>query len=172
MDDTNFCIWCGHKIGLDYDYCTYCGSKIDREEKKPKETQPITNYEKTLDEIVDKYEIKEKEARKIIEKRFSPPQMTYYKFSNELDDCRIVFYKKIDSTKQLVELYNEGILDNNSNVENKIKESIKKAELIISRINDLISEFIISDTDDGDDEELDNLFHDMDDLIGSVKNYN
>ena len=49
----------------------------------------------------------------------------------------------------------------------------KKVEAIVSKMNDLQSELIISisNGDDGSNEEIDNLIKEMNDLIDSVKDY-
>lgn len=180
MKDSNFCVWCGFKLGPDDDFCSNCGAKvadmvIKREEikVKPKKVKRKSKYEARLSELKDKYEYNEKEARRLVEKRFQPPQMTYYKFANELDDSRVLFYKKLENANEIVEAINDGILDENAtNVKEKLESIIGKLELIIERVNELISEFIISSSsDENDDKDLEDLFKNMDDLIDSVKKY-
>ena len=54
----------------------------------------------------------------------------------------------------------------------ELEEKIKDLETIIEKLNDLINELIISSKDSKkSDDEIQNLFKDMDDLIDSVKKY-
>ena len=95
-------------------------------------------------------------------------QITYNKFIGEIDNCRVVFYKEAESAYDIVELIDSP----SEKVIKELEEKIKDLETIIEKLNDLINELIISSKDSKkSDDEIQNLFKDMDDLIDSVKKY-
>ncbi len=172
MNDMNFCIWCGSKLILGDKFCTNCGAKIEDMGQIEQTSTIIDKYESKLDDLSEKYETAEKEAYTIIEKAFKPPQMTYYKFADELEKCRTLFYKKMDSAEEIVGLINEELIKNNSkDIEEKLNIIIKKMESIIQRVNNLISEFIKNFDCDEEEKDIEELFENMDELIGSIKEY-
>lgn len=78
------------------------------------------------------------------------------------------FYKEAESAYDIVELIDSP----SEKVINELKEKITVLETIIEKLNDLINELIISSKDSKkSDDEIQNLFKDMDDLIDSVKKY-
>ncbi len=80
----------------------------------------------------------------------------------------MVFYKEAESAYDIVELIDSP----SEKVIKELEEKIKDLETIIEKLNDLINELIISSKDSKkSDDEIQNLFKDMDDLIDSVKKY-
>jgi arsenate reductase-like glutaredoxin family protein len=80
----------------------------------------------------------------------------------------VVFYKEAESAYDIVELIDSP----SEKVIKELEEKIKDLETIIEKLNDLINELIISSKDSKkSDDEIQNLFKDMDDLIDSVKKY-
>jgi hypothetical protein len=128
----------------------------------------LSSYKRSLDDLKRKYELKESEALDLVNKRFAPPQITYNKFIGEIDNCRVVLYKEAESAYDIVELIDSP----SEKVIKELEEKIKDLETIIEKLNDLINELIISSKDSKkSDDEIQNLFKDMDDLIDSVKKY-
>ena len=77
-----------------------------------------------------------------------------------------------DKMKIKYELLNKEVIFSHSTRGEELEEKIKDLETIIEKLNDLINELIISSKDSKkSDDEIQNLFKDMDDLIDSVKKY-
>ena len=62
--------------------------------------------------------------------------------------------------------------DNNELVEKEIDSKIKTLETFVDKMEDLINELVIHlSSNEKDNDDINNLFNDMDDLIHSVKDY-
>ena len=168
IDDKNhFCIYCGAKLDAGQRFCTRCGEKVFHEEVIV-EAVPSSKYDEIINNLENDYNLKQKRARELVEKQFDPSHMAYNKFSSSINKSNQLFANQLDVTRKMVELDT----DNNELVEKEIDSKIKTLETFIDKMEDLINELVIhlsSNKDDNDD--INNLFNDMDDLIHSVKDY-
>ena len=167
VDDKNhFCIYCGAKLEPHQKFCTQCGEKVFHEEKIV-EVVP-SKYSDTIDNLENEYDMKQKRARELVEKLFDPNHMAYNKFSSSINKSNQLFANQLDVTRKMVELDT----DNNELVEREIEGKIQTLETFIDKMDDLINELVIHLSSNKDDnEDINNLFNDMDDLIHSVKDY-
>ena len=193
MAKDNFCIYCGFKLFPDDHFCPNCGAKLDdvvkvKKTTAPKDTpkntyssststnktatikQDYTFYKNRVKSLRETYETKEAKVMELLEKKFPAGQISYYRFKDEVDNCRVSFFKEADSAQSMIDLSDEY----SDKIASELKNKIKTLESIIGKLNDLQSELIISisnaDDDDGD-EEIKNLIDEMNDLIDSVKDY-
>ena len=193
MAKDNFCIYCGFKLFPDDHFCPNCGAKLDdvvkvKKTTAPKDTpkntyssststnktatikQDYTIYKNRVKSLKETYETKEAKVMELLEKKFPAGQISYYRFKDEVDNCRVSFFKEADSAQNMIDLSDEY----SDKIASELKNKIKTLESIIGKLNDLQSELIISisnaDDDDGD-EEIKNLIDEMNDLIDSVKDY-
>ena len=190
MAKDNFCIYCGFKLFPEDHFCPNCGKKLDEADVKPNNTfntttsntssttttttsnntsQNYSYYKKQVEELKKTYETKEEKVLELLEKKFPNGQMTYGRFRGEVDVCRVNFFKEAEAAENMINLsdgYSEKIAD-------ALKEKISTLQSIVTKMNDLQSELIISisNGDDGSNEEIDNLIKEMNDLIDSVKDY-
>ena len=195
MAKDNFCIYCGFKLFPEDHFCPNCGKKLDEADVRPNNnsntsstntttssstsntsgnatktsTQNYSYYKNQVEDLKKTYETKEEKVLELLEKKFPNGQMSYGRFRGEVDVCRVNFFKEAEAAENMINLsdeYSEKIAD-------ALKEKIKTLQSIVSKMNDLQSELIISisNGDDGSDEEIDNLIKEMNDLIDSVKDY-
>ena len=62
--------------------------------------------------------------------------------------------------------------ENNNLVEGELENKIRTLNTFVDKMEDLIDELVIHlSSNKKDDEDINNLFKDMDDLINSVKDY-
>lgn len=159
-------------------------------ERKPKEVEPVKHkipkpkpepvkapepvqlpkkfegYKNRLENLKKTYRTKDAKAREMIEKRFAPPQITYTRFISTVDSSTAVFNQEADEISNLIELGDED----SKRIVEEIERKFGVLETIIGKMDDLINELVISldSTNDGD---VENLFDDMENLIGSIKDY-
>ena len=165
-DHNHFCSYCGAKLEPNQKFCIRCGEKVFREEKVIN-TVP-SKYEQILDDLEADYDFKQRKATELVEKLFDPNHMAYNKFTSSIKKSNQLFANQLNVTRKMVELDS----DYNELVEKEIDGKIKTLETFIDKMDDLINELVIhlsSNKDDNDD--INNLFKDMDDLIHSVKDY-
>lgn len=165
-DHNHFCIYCGAKLEPNQKFCIRCGEKVFREEKVIN-TVP-SKYEQILDDLEEDYDLKQRRATELVEKLFDSNHMAYNKFTSSIKKSNQLFANQLNVTRKMVELDS----DYNELVEKEIDGKIKTLETFIDKMDDLINELVIhlsSNKDDNDD--INNLFKDMDDLIHSVKDY-
>ena len=119
--------------------------------------------------LKETYETKESNVLKLLEKKFPSGQLSYYRFKEEVDSCRVSFFKEADAAENMIELSDEY----SQKIADELKNKVKTLQEIVGKMNDLQSELIISisNGDDGSDDEISNLINEMNDLIDSVKNY-
>ena len=162
----HFCIYCGAKISPDQKFCIECGKKIYREEKVFKTTP--SKYDEMISDLEEEYDIKQAKASELVEKLFDPTQMAYNKFSSSINKSNQLFATQLEITKKMVELDT----DNNEIVEKEIDSKIITLQSFIGKMDDLINELVIHlSSNKKDNDDINNLFEDMDDLIHSVKDY-
>ena len=192
MAKDNFCIYCGFKLFPDDHFCPNCGAKLDDVVKDKKTTAPkdtpkntyssststnktatikqdYTIFKNRVRSLRETYETKEAKVMELLEKKFPAGQISYYRFKDEVDNCRVSFFKEADSAQSMIDLSDEY----SDKIASELKNKIKTLESIIGKLNDLQSELIISisNADDDGDEEIKNLIDEMNDLIDSVKDY-
>ena len=190
MAKDNFCIYCGFKLFPEDHFCPNCGKKLDEAEVKPNNTfntttrnttsttttttsnttfQNYSYYKKQVEDLKKTYETKEGKVLELLERKFPNGQMSYGRFRGEVDVCRVNFFKEAEAAENMINLSDEY----SEKIANALKEKIKTLQSIVSKMNDLQSELIISisNGDDGSDQEIDNLIKEMNDLIDSVKDY-
>ena len=144
------------------------------EERKEVEKVYITNsqtlkrYESQVNNLKQLYEVKEKVAIDMIEKRFSPTEMTYEKFMSTLKSCSNLFYEQAESALNIINFST----DNSPKVEYEIKNRIDILKLIIEKVDELTNELVLNMSSlDSDSDEIRYLVEDMEKLIKSVKDY-
>ncbi|WP_458455587.1 zinc-ribbon domain-containing protein [Methanobrevibacter sp.] len=167
VDDHNhFCIYCGAKLVPDQNFCSQCGREV-LHEKAPEIPVP-SKYDDIINQIEQEYDIKQKRAKELVAKLFNPNHMAYNKFSSSIDKSNQLFNNQLEVTKKMIELDT----DNNEIVEDEIDNKIKTLQTFIDKMEDLINELVINlSTNKKDNDDINNLFNDMDDLIDSVKDY-
>ncbi|MBR5504086.1 MAG: zinc ribbon domain-containing protein [Methanobrevibacter sp.] len=167
MKRYNYCIYCGYKLHSDDIYCPNCGVKIGYVDDASISVS-LTKYKDQVFDLREKYEKKEKEVLNLIEKRFAPPQITYYRFIGEIDNCRVLFFKEAESILDIINLVNEL----SPKIETEIKKKIDLLNKIMEQMDDLINELIINMGDYEDsNNEVQDVLDDMRNLIDSVKDY-
>ena len=132
------------------------------------ENELFKEYKKEIDNLNTVFNIKEDVVRKLIEKRFAPPQITYDRFISAVDNCHKLFYAQSDAALNIINLTNEY----NPRLENEVNNKINVMKTIINQIEDLTNELIINiNSSEESSKEVKNLLYDMEDLIDSVKEY-
>ena len=174
MDNhNNFCIYCGAKLVPNQHFCSKCGKEIYSEELDltpvfSEEDSSKTRYSDEISKIENEYNLKQSRALELVNKLFTPSDMAYDKFSSAINKSNQIFNNQLSVVKKMDELDFEG----NELVEKEIESKMKTLEKFIDKIDSLINELIIHlSSNKKDDEDVNNLFEDMDDLIDSVKNY-
>lgn len=140
------------------------------EVSKPKteKINSLSDYEKEIDNLKVVFDVKEDVVRKLIEKRFEPPQITYDKFMSMIDSCHKLFYAQVDSVDNIINL----AVEDTPRIRKELDNKIDIMKTIINQIEDLTNELVINiNSDKKSDEEVKVLLDDMEDLISSVKEY-
>jgi len=128
----------------------------------------LKRYEKEINELKVLFDVKEQVVRDLIGKRFAPPQITYDKFISIIDSSHKLFYKQADSATNIINLAAEDT----PRVQNEIQAKIDAMHTIIDQIEKLTNELVINiSNESGSDEDVKSLLDDMENLIGSVKEY-
>lgn len=130
--------------------------------------ESLKEYQNEINNLKVIFEVKEDVVRQLIEKKFEPPQITYDKFMNMIDNCNKLFYAQADKASNIINLAVEDTPRIRGEIESKI-DAMKK---IIDQIEDLTNELVINISSDSDSQnEVQVLLDDMENLIGSVKDY-
>lgn len=141
---------------------------VETEDHKDDGVESLKHYEKEINNLKVVFDVKEEVVRDLIEKRFEPPQITYDKFMAAIDSCRKLFDSQSDSALSIIRL----AADDTPRVQNEIKGKIDAMKTIINQIEDLTNELVINiSSSENSDAEVKNLLDDMENLIGSVKDY-
>ncbi|MBO6123872.1 MAG: hypothetical protein J6P09_08525 [Methanobrevibacter sp.] len=128
----------------------------------------LKRYEEEIKTLKTGYDAKEKVVVNLIEKSFTPPQITYDKFMDSVKNCSKVFNSQFDSALNIIQLTSRETPRINTELESKISNM----KAIISQIDDLTNELIINlSSDKKSNADVENLFDDMKNLIDSVKKY-
>ena len=150
--------------------------KPKKEEKAIVNTQKVDNegldslqtYKKEIENLNVLFDVKEEVVRELITKRFEPPQITYDKFISSIDSCHKLFYTQSEAALNIINLSAEDT----PRVQSEIKSKIDAMKKIINQIEDLTNELVINiSSSEESSEEVKNLLDDMENLIGSVKEY-
>ena len=125
-------------------------------------------YEKQIGELRDTFSQKDENITSLIDKRFNEEELTYDRFMDVLRSCRKLFNHQADSAMSIINLAPEYSV----RLDESVKGKIYILESIIEEMNDLIEEFILLEgSDEKSEEDLKELFSNMDNLINSVKDY-
>lgn len=161
----HFCIYCGAKLVPDQHFCSQCGKEVYQD--NPQVIIP-SQYEEEIFKLEQEYNFKQNKAKELVDKLFDPSHMSYQKFTQAINKSNGLFENQLSVAKKMLELDN----GNNEVIEREIKNKIVTLNTFIDKMEDLINELVIQlSSNKNDDEDINNLFDDMDDLIGSVKNY-
>ncbi|MDR2623533.1 MAG: hypothetical protein LBC39_03015 [Methanobrevibacter sp.] len=135
-----------------------------------KSSYSFKNYEDQINELESLYETKEKIARGLIEKRFTPPQITYDRFISAIDNCNGIFYSHVESTLNLI---NMDVI-HSQKLEDEIKNRVYILKSLIEKIDELTNEMAINSSSSDEEsyhDKVKNLMAEMKNLTGSVKEY-
>lgn len=128
----------------------------------------LKRYGDEVNSLKIQYDAKEKVVVNLIEKSFAPPQITYDKFMDSVNNCSKVFNGQVDSALNIINLTTQETPRIDTELENKISNM----KAIISQIDELTNELIIYlSSNKKSDADVENLFDDMKGLIDSVKKY-
>ena len=128
----------------------------------------LKRYEGEVKSLKAEYDAKEKVVVNLIEKSFAPPQITYDKFMDSVNNCSKVFNSQVDSALNIIQLTSRETPRIDTELENKITNM----KSIISHIDDLTNELIINlSSNEKNNMDVENLFGEMKNLIDSVKKY-
>ena len=100
----------------------------------------LKRYEEEIKTLKTEYDAKEKVVVNLIEKSFTPPQITYDKFMDSVKNCSKVFNSQFDSALNIIQLTSRETPRINTELESKISNM----KAIISQIDDLTNELIIN----------------------------
>ena len=139
---------------------------IEKPVQTPGSVPEYMGYKSEVEALIKEYKIKEAHTRDLIEKRFEPPQLTYSRFIGVVDKSTKMFNHQSDSALTMINLAN----DYSPKIENEIKSKISVLRQIISKLDDLTNELVLT-MEKSDDDEINNLFDDMSNLINSVNDY-
>ena len=151
-------------------------SKKPSKVKLPKRSKPkaiqkgvipqYMGYVTKLDDLNSKFNNKEKSTRRLIEKRFEPPQLTYTKFIKGVDKSAELFKKQSDTAYNLINLADEY----SPRIASEIESKIDILTSIYKKLDNLANELVLTE-DDSYNDDVEGVFGEMDDLINSVKDY-
>ena len=161
----HFCIYCGAKLVANQHFCSQCGREVFHDSKE-QAVKVISKYKSQIDEIEQDYNSKQAKATELVEKLFDPTHMSYSKFTNAIKKSNQLFANQLKIAQKMLEL------DSNSIVDGEIENKIKTLNTFVDKMEDLINELVIQlSSNKKDNDDINNLFNDMDDLIDSVKDY-
>ena len=128
----------------------------------------LQRYGDEVKSLKVEYDAKEKVVINLIEKSFAPPQITYDKFMDSVNNCSKVFNNQVDSALSIIQLTKRET----PRIDTELEQKITNMKTIISHVDDLTNELIISlSSNKKGNSDVENLFDDMKDLIDSVKKY-
>ena len=164
-DHNHFCIYCGASLIPNQNFCTQCGKEVYHDHGT-NVINIVSTYELKVDEIEQEYNSKQEKATQLVEKLFDPTHMSYSKFNNTIIKSNQLFKNQLEITRRMIEL------DGNNVVNEQIENKIETLNAFINKMEDLTNELVIQlSSNNGDNNEVNELFKDMDDLIDSVKDY-
>lgn len=136
--------------------------------EKSKIHPSLLKYKTQVDNLIIEFESKEDNVRKLIEKRFEPPQLTYTKFISSVDKCCELFNNQVDATMTMINLASEET----ESIDLQIEKNINVLKLLIGKLDKLSDALVVNiGKSKVREKELNNFMEDMEDLIGSVDSY-
>lgn len=130
--------------------------------------ESLKKYESELKDLKTLFDVKEEIVKDLIEKSFEPPQITYDRFIGVVDSSHKLFYNQHDSALNIINMAAEDT----PRIEGELESKIGNMKAIINQIEDLTNELVINlSSDEHTSEEVKNLLEEMENLIGSVKEY-
>ena len=163
----NFCIYCGAKLVPNQHFCSQCGHEVFHDDEEVNAAKTISKYESKVNEIEMEYNSKQAKASELVEKLFVSNHMAYSKFSSAIKKSNQLFSNQLAIARRMIELD-----DNNNLVEDELENKIRTLNAFVDKMEDLINELVIQlSSNKKDNDDINNLFRDMDDLIDSVKKY-
>lgn len=134
-----------------------------------KNLQSFNIYQTQIDDLKSLYEVKENIAKDLIEKRFTPPQITYDKFISVVNSCTDLFNNQVEVISDLINFSNE----HTRQIDYEIESRINILKSIIEKIDSLTNELVlnIGKSKSEDDKAVENILEDMENLISSIKDY-
>lgn len=125
-------------------------------------------YKLEIDNQKQAFDKKEENITGLINKRFETGELSHNRFMSVIDSCHKIFYHQSDSATSIIEMAPEY----SERLDETVKDKISIMESINDEMNNLIEELIIHDGDnEKSEEDLKELFSNMDNLINSVKDY-
>ena len=121
-----------------------------------------------LEDLNNKLLENKSSIKDLIEKYFTPPQLTYDRFMNVVDSSHKMFYNQHDSALNIINLAAEDT----PRIESELEAKLSNMKAIIDQIEELTNELVINlSSDDKTNEDVKNLLEEMENLISSVKEY-
>lgn len=128
----------------------------------------LKKYEAEIKNLKVLFDVKEGVVKDLIEKRFEPPQITYDRFISMVESCHKLFYKQVDASETIIDL----AVEDTPRIRGEIESKISNMKTIIDQIEELTNELVINiSSENQSDEDVKMLLDDMENLIGSVKEY-
>ncbi len=144
------------------------GAKKEVKVKPKSNIHDFDQYRTRLNELKIMYEIKEKNARRLIEERFAPPQLTYDRFIATVDNSTAMFNENAEAISSILELASKD----NSKIDDEINSRMEVLESLVHKMDELIDELVLSMSEtERNDEDVTSFIHNMEHLINSVKDY-
>ncbi|MDR3222404.1 MAG: hypothetical protein LBT66_01525 [Methanobrevibacter sp.] len=170
------CPKCGALVSSNAIFCGKCGCKLEEDNLEPESIKTsfsnnipsLKTYEKEIHELESIYQSKEKIALEIIEKRFTPPQLTYDRFIGIINNCNQIFYKQSESARNIIEVATKHV----PKIDEELKKRLNTLKSLIEKLDDLITELAINSDDQSYSTEVKDLLEEMQDLVDSIKEYN
>lgn len=165
MSHNHFCIYCGARLEEHQNFCIQCGKKVVQDETPVKVN--VSKYVDEVDRLEQEYNIKQSRATELVNKLFDPNHMSYDKFSSAITRSNQLFANQVIIARKMLEFDDETQI-----IEHEIVNKIKTLKSFIDKMGNLTDELVIQmSSNKEDNEEIENLFDEMDDLINSVKDY-
>lgn len=117
-------------------------------------------------ELKKEYNEKERQTRELINKRFTPPQITNEKFMAVVDESTKVFNEYYKSILNMINFAGKD----SARIDNELTSRLDSLRAIIDKLDDLSSELIIS-MSKSDADEVHDVLDDMENLITSINEY-
>lgn len=160
----HFCIYCGARLVPNQHFCSQCGKEVYHDPAQVIKT--LSQYESTIKQINEEYNLKQARAKELVDKLFDPSHMSYSKFTSAIEKSNQLFANQLKITQKMMELEDSEL------VNGQIEEKINILNAFVDKMEELINELVIQlSSNKKDNEDINNLFNDMDDLIDSVKDY-
>lgn len=165
MSHNHFCIYCGARLEEHQNFCIQCGKKVVQDETPVKVN--VSKYVDEVDRLEQEYNIKQSRATELVNKLFDPNHMSYDKFSSAITRSNQLFANQVIIARKMLEFDDETQI-----IEHEIVNKIKTLKSFIDKMGNLTDELVIQmSSNKEDNEDIENLFDEMDDLINSVKDY-